>query len=133
MSDTAFVGPRSREMARKLIDAAGEVGLSPKVIKTTNGGYLVPVEVVDYLEAEEDRAVSQVAADILEVVKEAQENAQRAADEAVEERLAAEAKQAEAEKTAAEADPVPAEEKKPARAPRARRGAKASDAGEEKD
>lgn len=112
MSDTAFVGPRSRETARKLIDAAGEVGLSAKVIKTTNGGYLVPTEVVDYLDSLEDQALSQIAADIREVI---------------------EAAEAAKEKDSTVADEVPVEKKKPARAPRARRGAKASDAGEEKD
>lgn len=44
-----FYGPRSREHARLLLDAADKVGVDQHLIRTTTGGYLVPQEVLDYL------------------------------------------------------------------------------------
>ena len=44
-----FFGPRSREHARLLLDAAEKVGVDQRLIRTTNGGYLVPQEVLDFI------------------------------------------------------------------------------------
>lgn len=46
MTDT-FYGPRSRENARLLLDAAAELGYDPFVIRTTRGGYTAPQDVVE--------------------------------------------------------------------------------------
>lgn len=45
--DNAFYGPRSRENARLLLDAAEELGYPTSVVKTTRGGYNAPQDVVD--------------------------------------------------------------------------------------
>lgn len=49
MAKSAFYGPRSRENARLLLDAANALGVHPRDIRTQVGGYLVPEEVVDYI------------------------------------------------------------------------------------
>jgi hypothetical protein len=49
VSDTAFYGPRSRENARLLLDAAKALGVHPREIRTQVGGYIVPVKVVDHI------------------------------------------------------------------------------------
>lgn len=113
----AFVGPRGQEQARRLVDAAEELGLDPQSVLTTNGGYLVPVEIVDHLDAKEAEAEK----------AEAQKVADAAA--ALAAKKEAEAK-AEAEKAAADKAEA---DKTNARAPRAKRNTKASDAGEEKN
>ena len=43
-------GPRSRANARKLIDAALDLGYESRVVRTTIGGYLAPADVVDLVE-----------------------------------------------------------------------------------
>lgn len=43
---TGFYGPRSRENARLLLDAAKELGYPTAVVKTTRGGYNAPEDVV---------------------------------------------------------------------------------------
>jgi hypothetical protein len=40
------VGPRSREVARALLDAAAAAGEDPSVVRTTIGGYIAPIKVV---------------------------------------------------------------------------------------
>lgn len=45
----AFVAGRSQENARALLAAAGRAGYDAKVVKTTDGGYIVPAVVVDAL------------------------------------------------------------------------------------
>jgi len=47
MTSTAFHGPRSRENARLLLDAASALGYPSTVVKTTKGGYNAPQDVVD--------------------------------------------------------------------------------------
>lgn len=49
MAKHAFYGPRSRENARLLLDAANALGIHPREVRTQIGGYLVPEEVVDYI------------------------------------------------------------------------------------
>lgn len=44
---TGFHGPRSRDNARLLIDAAKSLGYPTAVVKTTAGGYKAPQDVVD--------------------------------------------------------------------------------------
>lgn len=44
---TGFHGPRSRENARLLIDAAKALGYPTSVVKTTRGGYNAPADVVE--------------------------------------------------------------------------------------
>lgn len=51
MSD-GFYGPRSRENARLLVDAAASLGVDKRLIRTQAGGYLVPVEVLDFINGE---------------------------------------------------------------------------------
>lgn len=49
MSDYGFVGPRSGEVARALLDLADKRGFDPSVVRATIGGYYVPVDVAkDY-------------------------------------------------------------------------------------
>lgn len=124
MSENAFVGPRSRDTARALIDAATEIGLDPQVVLTTTNGYLVPVEVVDHIDEEkakaeaaeaERKAAAKAAADAIRAA------ADKAEKEAAEKAAANEAAKAEAEKASATK-----------RATRAPRSTKASSAGEEK-
>lgn len=43
---TGFYGPRSRDNARLLLDAAKELGYPTAVVKTTRGGYNAPEDVV---------------------------------------------------------------------------------------
>lgn len=122
----AFVGPRGRDVARKLIDATEELGLDPQVVLTTRGGYLVPMEVVDHLDEKEAAAqkeAEQKVADAAAALVAKEEAAKVAAEKAEAEKVAAEKEEA------AKAEP----EKTTARAPRAKRNTKASDAGEEKD
>lgn len=45
--ETAFYGPRSRDNARLLLDAAKELGYPTAVVKTTRGGYNAPQDVVE--------------------------------------------------------------------------------------
>jgi hypothetical protein len=45
----AFVAGRSPEAARALLTAAVRLGLDPAVVRTTDGGYIVPEEVADEL------------------------------------------------------------------------------------
>lgn len=47
-----FYGPRSRANARLLIDTAKALGLSTRVVKTQMGGYSVPVEIIDAINAD---------------------------------------------------------------------------------
>lgn len=47
---TRKYGPRSRNNARKLIDAALDLGYESRVVKTTVGGYVAPADVVDLVE-----------------------------------------------------------------------------------
>lgn len=47
MTDNTFYGPRSRENARLLLDAAAELGYPSTVVKTTKGGYTAPEDVVE--------------------------------------------------------------------------------------
>lgn len=42
----AFVGPRSPEKARELLDLAEKAGLDASVVRTTMGGYIVPADLV---------------------------------------------------------------------------------------
>lgn len=49
MANTGFFGPRSRDHARLLLDAAAKIGVDQHLVKTTRGGYLVPQEVLDYI------------------------------------------------------------------------------------
>jgi hypothetical protein len=51
---SAFYGPRSRENARLLIDAANTLGIPVREVRTQNGGYSVPVEIVDYINRDLD-------------------------------------------------------------------------------
>lgn len=41
-----FYGPRSRANAKALLDAAAVLGVDVRAIRTTQGGYLVPAEVL---------------------------------------------------------------------------------------
>lgn len=43
----ATYGPRSRANARLLLEAAAGLGYSPRVVKTSRGGYTVPQDVLD--------------------------------------------------------------------------------------
>lgn len=68
----AFYGPRSRENARLLLDAAKALDIHPREVRTQVGGYLVPEKIVDYIngeapEAPESDAESQGAAESTEV------------------------------------------------------------------
>lgn len=45
--DNGFFGPRSRENARLLLEAAKELGYPSSVVKTARGGYRAPQDVVD--------------------------------------------------------------------------------------
>lgn len=45
--DNGFYGPRSRENARLLLDAAKELGYPPSVVKTARNGYTAPQDVID--------------------------------------------------------------------------------------
>lgn len=47
MTGNTFYGPRSRENARLLLDAAKELGYPSSVVKTTTGGYNAPEDVVE--------------------------------------------------------------------------------------
>lgn len=44
-----FYGPRSRQNARLLLDAAAALGIDPTTIRTQVGGYLVPQEILDLI------------------------------------------------------------------------------------
>ncbi len=44
---TSYYGPRSRENARALLDAAKALGYPTSVVKTTRGGYNAPTDVVE--------------------------------------------------------------------------------------
>lgn len=44
-----FYGPRSRENARTLIEAAAVLGVDVRLVRTTTGGYLVPAEVLAFI------------------------------------------------------------------------------------
>lgn len=125
MSDIAFVGPRSRETARELIDAAVALDLDPQIVATTAGGYLVPVEIVDHIDSEKRRKEEEKEA--ARAAAQAAANALRAAAEKAEKEAAERAAAQKAEKEASEK-----EAPKPTPAPRARRSTKASDAGKEK-
>lgn len=54
MAKHAFYGPRSRANARLLLDAAKALGIHPREVRTQMGGYLVPEEVVDYINRDLD-------------------------------------------------------------------------------
>ena len=45
--ETKSFGPRSRANARKLIEAAIDLGYDVMVVRTTVGGYIAPADVVD--------------------------------------------------------------------------------------
>jgi ornithine carbamoyltransferase len=45
-----FIGPKNKEVASKLLAAAAEAGLSPKVVVAKTDGFEVPQEVVDIFE-----------------------------------------------------------------------------------
>mgnify|MGYP000961470219 CR=1 FL=1 len=47
---TRKYGPRSRNNARKLLDAARDLGYESRVVRTTAGGYVAPEDVVDLVE-----------------------------------------------------------------------------------
>lgn len=47
---TALISGRSRERARQALAAAEAVGLEASVVRTTEGGYLVPEAVAQYIE-----------------------------------------------------------------------------------
>jgi hypothetical protein len=49
-SSEAFVSGRSAAQARRLLDAAKDLDLDPRLVRTTDGGYIVPSEIVDHLE-----------------------------------------------------------------------------------
>lgn len=46
MGDATY-GPRSRENARLLLEAAAALGYSSSIVKTGRGGYVVPQDVLD--------------------------------------------------------------------------------------
>lgn len=117
-NQTAFVGPLDKATARRLLAAADEIGVDPQSIATTNGGFLVPVEIVDHLDSKEKEAHEANLA--------AKAAAQAAADAL---RAAAD----KAEKEAAEKAAADKAAKTTTSAPRARRTTKASSAGKEKD
>jgi len=54
----AFVEPRDVETARGLIAAAESLDIDPAVVKTQQGGYLAPVEVVEAWEGGDDTVVT---------------------------------------------------------------------------
>lgn len=64
----AFVEPRDVETARGLIAAAEGLGIDPAVVKTQQGGYLAPTEVVEAWEGGDDTVVT--TADDLETANE---------------------------------------------------------------
>ena len=54
----AFVEPRDVETARGLIAAAESIGVDPAVVRTQQGGYLAPTEVVEAWEGGDDTVVT---------------------------------------------------------------------------
>lgn len=46
-----FYGPRSRSNARALLASAEALELDPSVVRTTQGGYLVPSELIEHMES----------------------------------------------------------------------------------
>lgn len=50
-----FIGPKNKEIAVRLLDAASKAGLPSSAVKTVNGGFEVPEEVVEIFEAKPKR------------------------------------------------------------------------------
>jgi hypothetical protein len=50
-----FIGGRSSENAKRALDAAEKVGLGPEVVMTNTDGYIVPNEVLDAYNGEDEK------------------------------------------------------------------------------
>ena len=59
-----FYGPRTRENARALIEAAKTLGVDVRLIRTTAGGYMVPAEVMGLI-----KGVAHVEEGVIEVTR----------------------------------------------------------------
>ena len=54
MTESVQVGPKTKDVAMGLLDAAKSLGLDVRVVKTDSNGFLVPREVADVFNNAED-------------------------------------------------------------------------------